>query len=116
MIRQLVAMILCVSQLQAQGPARGMLAVEPPEGAFGIRSYKPTVVPPIRRANSARLAKLVRAGKLHITLQDAIALAIENNLDLEVARYGPLSAEWQLRRAEAGGPLRGVPSGNAQIG
>ena len=48
-------------------------------------------------------------------MQDAIALAIENNLDLEVDRYGPLAADWQLERAEAGGPLKGVTSGNSVV-
>jgi outer membrane protein TolC len=45
-------------------------------------------------------------------VQDALAVAIENNLDLEVDRYGPLSAEWNLKRQLAGGPLKGVTSGN----
>jgi outer membrane protein len=48
-------------------------------------------------------------------LQDALALSIENNLDLEVDRYGPLSAEWTLERLRAGGPLRGVTSGNSLV-
>jgi outer membrane protein TolC len=48
-------------------------------------------------------------------VQDAIALAIENNLDLEVDRYGPIVAEWQLKRQEAGGPLRGVTGGNSLV-
>ena len=39
-------------------------------------------------------------------------MAIENNLDLEVDRYGPVSAEWYLERVQAGGPLRGVTAGN----
>ena len=58
---------------------------------------------------------LMRAGKLYLTVQDAIALAIENNLDLEIDRYGPLLAESALERAEAGGPIRGVPSASAQV-
>jgi outer membrane protein TolC len=48
-------------------------------------------------------------------LQDAITLAIENSLDLEVARYDPLISASNLLRAQAGGPIRGVPSGSAQI-
>ena len=63
--------------------------------------------------DSVRLRSLIRAGKLYITVQDAIAAAIENNLDLEADRYGPLSAEWQVERQQAGGPLRGVTSGNS---
>jgi len=65
--------------------------------------------------NSNRLHSLIRAGRLYLTVQDAIALALENNLDLEVDRYGPLNAEWQLERSDAGGPLRGVPSGSALV-
>ncbi len=48
-------------------------------------------------------------------MQDAIALAIENNLGLEIDRYGPLLAQSALERALAGGPIRGVPSASAQI-
>jgi outer membrane protein TolC len=55
---------------------------------------------------------LIRGGKLYLTVQDAIALAIENNIDLEIDRYGPLTAEWNLKRQEAGGPLRGVTTQN----
>ncbi len=46
-------------------------------------------VPPVRLQNSGRLANLVRAGMLYLTVQDAIALALENNIDIEVARYNP---------------------------
>ena len=48
-------------------------------------------------------------------MQDAIALAIENNLGLEIDRYGPLLAQAALERALAGGPVRGVPSASAQV-
>ena len=48
-------------------------------------------------------------------MQDAIALAIENNLGLEIDRYGPLLAQASLERALAGGPVRGVPSASAQV-
>lgn len=90
--------------------------VQRPAGPKVVRSYQAPVLSPIRLENSGRLYGLIEAGKLYLTVQNAIALAIENNLDLELSRYGPLSAEWQLHRAQAGGPLRGVPSGNAQIG
>jgi outer membrane protein TolC len=86
--------------------------VERPQAPFLFRPYQAPSVPPARLKNSGRLQDLIRAGKLYLTLQDAIALAIENNLDLEVDRYGPLSAEWQLERQQAGGPLRGVTGGN----
>ena len=66
-------------------------------------------------SNSNHLHSLIRAGHLYLTVQDAIALAIENNLDLEVDRYGPLGAEWNLERAQGGGPLRGVTNGNSLV-
>ncbi|MGA8599446.1 MAG: TolC family protein [Bryobacteraceae bacterium] len=50
-----------------------------------------------------------------MTAQDTIAAAIENNLDLQVDRYGPLAAKWGLQRAQGGGPLRGVTSGNSLV-
>src|SRR5579863_3048154 len=86
--------------------------VEKPKGPLLIRSYQATTVPPVRLKDSDRLRQLVRAGKLYMTVQDALAAAIENNLDLETDRYGPLAAEWQLERQQSGGPLRGVTGGN----
>ncbi len=70
--------------------------------------YRGKEVPPINLANSSRLDALIRAGRIYLSLQDAIALAIENSLDIEVARYGPRLAETDLRRAQAGGSIRGV--------
>src|SRR5579872_898531 len=91
------------------------LAVEKPQAPVILRSYQGATVPPARLKNSNRLHELIHAGKLYLTVQDAIALAIENNLDLEVDRYGPIIQDWQVKRAEAGGLLRGVTSGNSQI-
>ncbi len=52
--------------------------------------------------NSTRLESLMRAGNIYLSLQDAIALALENNLDIEVARYGRPEAESDVLRASAG--------------
>src|ERR1700728_3183624 len=89
--------------------------VERPHGPFLVRSYMPASTSPVNLANSDHLHSLIRAGQLYLTVQDAIALAIENNLDLEVDRYGPLNAEWALERAQGGGPLRGVTNGNSLV-
>ncbi len=89
--------------------------VEKPHGPLLVRSYRPTSLPPVNLSNSDHLHSLIRAGRLYLTVQDAIAAAIENNLDLEVDRYGPLSADWSLQRAEAGGPLRGVTNGSTLV-
>jgi outer membrane protein TolC len=92
--------------------------VEPvrPTAFIAIRPYEAPLVPPVRLENSGRLGSLVRAGILYLTVQDAIALALENNIDIEVARYNPILSEWQLERSRAGGALPGVPSGAAQAG
>ena len=71
--------------------------------------YEPREISPIRMANSSRLESLLRAGKLYLSLRDAIALALENNLDIELQRYGPEISKASLMRAQAGGLLRGVP-------
>ena len=80
-----------------------------------VRPYMPVRTPPIRLQNSMRLHALMRAGNLYLTVADALALAIENNLNLEIDRYGPLNADANLERAKAGGPLRGVLPGITQI-
>ncbi|MCC6393604.1 MAG: TolC family protein [Bryobacterales bacterium] len=65
-------------------------------------------VSPARHENSPRLEKLVRAGKLYLSVQDVIALVLENNLDIAIQRYGPFLAREVLRRAEGGGFLRSI--------
>ena len=59
-------------------------------------------------ANSARTYALIRAGNMYLSLQDAIALALENNLDIQVQRYNPMIAGTELKRAKGGGLLRGL--------
>jgi outer membrane protein len=83
-----------------------------PKTSIFRRPYESPTVPPVRTINSDRLHSLIRAGRLYLTLQDTIGLAIENNLDLEIDRYGPQTAEWMVERAQAGGAIRGVPAGN----
>lgn len=66
------------------------------------------IVAPARLANTTRLEQLVRGGNLYLTVQDVIALVLENNLDIAIQRYGPFLAREVLRRAEGGGILRGI--------
>jgi outer membrane protein TolC len=54
------------------------------------------------------LELLTRAGILYLTAQDVVALAVENNIDVEVQRYGPLLALEVLKRAQSGSALRSV--------
>jgi len=108
----LAVLSLLASQCSAQETPQ---TVERRHGPLLVRSYMPTGVAPVDLRNSDHLHGLIRAGHLYLTVQDAIALAIENNLDLEVDRYGPLSAEWALERAQGGGPLRGVTNGSTLV-
>src|SRR5258708_26502500 len=113
-LRKVLAVALCcISATWAQ-----QVSIEPirPRAPFIVRPYRAPEVPPIRAGNSERLRALVRAGALYLTAQDAIALALENDIDIEIARYNPLISASQLQRAEAGGALPGVPSGASQAG
>ena len=63
---------------------------------------------PLSFQNSPRVHELIRAGSLYLSLQDALALVIENNLDVELQRFTPQSADADLLRAKGGGIVRGL--------
>ena len=111
-LRSLAVATLGCMALEAQQ------AIEPvrPSASVMVRPYLAPYVPPIRIADSSRLESLIRGGALYLTVQDAIALTLENNIDIEVARYNPLVAQWNLERSQAGGALPGVPSGASLAG
>jgi outer membrane protein len=108
-MRTLLVYVSIVSTLFGQ-------VVDRPTGVVILRPYREPDVAPVQLTNSTRVRNFIRAGKIYLTAQDAIALAIENNLDLEVERYNNVLAEWAIERAQAGGPIRGVTSGSSQIG
>src|SRR5882724_7242635 len=96
---------------QSTGPAPG--SQQPMKEESGIigritSPYRPAVPPPNNLSNSTRIESLLRAGNLYLSLQDAIALALENNLDIAIQRYGPLLADTAVEMAQAGGFARGV--------
>jgi outer membrane protein len=101
--------------LAADARAQSEISVQPPTRGWGwiTRPYQARRVPEIRLANSPRLNELIRAGSLYLTAQDVVALAIENNIDVEVQRYGPLLNQEVLMRAQGGGALRSVGLGVA---
>ncbi|HYP12391.1 MAG TPA: TolC family protein [Bryobacteraceae bacterium] len=88
-----------------------MPAATPTQTNEGVLArYRPNAVAPVSLADSQRLDSLVRGGNIYLSLRDAIALAIENNLDVEYQRIAPAIAEADLLRARAGGVARGVAS------
>ncbi len=68
--------------------------------------YKKPYVAEVDFGNSNRLEQLLRDGNLYLSLEDALALALENNLDIAYMRYEPLVADTDILRARAGGGAR----------
>ncbi|HKM81799.1 MAG TPA: TolC family protein [Candidatus Acidoferrum sp.] len=71
--------------------------------------YTSQYVDPGVLTNSPRLDQLIHDGKLHLSLQDAIALALENSMDIVVTRYNPWIADVSLLKTRAGGYSYGTP-------
>ena len=82
--------------------------VDLPHSHSPLAPYKPSEAPPLDLNNSPRLDNLIRDGKLYISLHDAIALAVENNLDLAYFRYNFPIAQTDMQRTKAGGAANGV--------
>jgi outer membrane protein TolC len=96
---------------QATGTPFGEPERSAPRGLdarFFFGPYHRAFVPPLFPGDGDRLRSLVRDGKLYLTAHDAIALAIENNLDVEIERYNLILADTDSRRAAGGGNLRGI--------
>jgi outer membrane protein len=96
------------AQQTAQPAAPATAPARTDRGNFILAPYRVQQVAPINLGNSNRLESLLRAGQLYLSMQDAIALALENNLDIELQRYGPRIAKADLLRANAGGAISGV--------
>ena len=100
---------------QAAAPqAKAPVSFEMPKSHNPLNAYSPDYVPSPALANSPRLDRLVRDGKLYLSLKDAIDLALENNLDLAIARYNLPIANTDILRTQAGGFFRGVNTGVVQ--
>jgi outer membrane protein len=76
-----------------------------------LAKYWPTNIPKASFENSVRLNDLVKNGKIYLSLADAIALAIENNYDIAIARYDLDIADTDVLRTETGAAPLGAPSG-----
>ncbi len=73
-----------------------------------LAPYRPAGVPELDLNNSPRLDTLIRDGKIYVSLRDAIAVAIENNLDLAYFRYNFPIAQTDILRTKSGSPANGV--------
>ena len=116
------------SSLPAAPSTQGQLAAPTASQPFNVQEYAkprsafPNVIAPYtpRRteapnlANTPRVEQLMRDGKIYISMNDAIALALENNLDIAIARYNLNIADTDVWRAKAGASTLGVNSGIVQ--
>jgi outer membrane protein TolC len=85
-----------------------------PAGRFlGIpfKMYTPTSIGKASFQNSVRLTDMVKDGKIYLSLSDALALALENNFDIAIARYDLDIADTDLLRTRTGLAPLGAPSG-----
>jgi outer membrane protein len=80
-----------------------------------IEPYKPTMVPEPNLTNAPRIEQMIQDGKLRISLQDAIDLALQNNLDIAIQRFTPWLAEANILRTMGGGASRGSLSAIGNI-
>ena len=79
-----------------------------------IAPYKPTNVSSPNLGNTARVDQLMHNGKIMLSINDAVALALENNLDIVLARYNLNIADTDILRAKAGSNILGVNTGIVQ--
>src|SRR6202158_2040197 len=87
-----------------------------PRSAFPnlLAPYTARRVAPPNVANTPRIDQLLHDGKLYISMNDAVALALENNLDIAIARYNLNIADTDIWRSKAGASILGVNSGVVQ--
>lgn len=77
--------------------------------------YRAPQVPPVSFTDTPRIESLIRAGNLYLSLHDAIALAIENNLDVQFERLNTPISQTEVLRAKGGGTLRGISTTVSEV-
>jgi outer membrane protein len=87
-----------------------------PAAAFPrvLAPYRPRHVGAAHLTNTSRIEQLMHSGKLYLSMNDAVALTLENNLDIELARYNLNIADTDLLRAKSGASILGVNVGIVQ--
>lgn len=84
---------------------------KPYAGIWSLNKYRATSLGKASFENSVRLSDMLKGGKIYLSLSDAIALALENNYDLAIARYDLSIADTDILRTKTGAAPLGVPSG-----
>jgi outer membrane protein TolC len=109
-----IAALLLLASAMIEAQVRTPVQLEMPQSHNPLSPYTADHVPEPVLTNSPRLDRLIRDGKLYLSLKDAIDLALENNLDLAIARYNLPIADADLLRTRAGGSFLGVNTGVVQ--
>lgn len=112
--RRLLVWFLMTLAATASAQTNASVASEMPKSHNPFSAYSPEEVPEPQLTNSPLLGQLIVGGKLHLSLKDAVRLALENNLDLAIARYNLPIANTDILRTKAGGVFRGVNAGVVQ--
>jgi outer membrane protein len=76
--------------------------------------YTVREVAPLNVTNSARIDQLIKDGKMYLSLNDAVAMALENNLDIGIQRYNLSIADTDILRTSSGAVALGVNTGLVQ--
>ena len=103
--------------VQAPGPQRTKIVdYSKPRGYFPnpFAPYEEREIPQADFNNTPRIESLIKNGTLYLSLNDAVTLALENNLDLAIFRYNLNIADTDVMRSKAGGTILGVNSGILQ--
>jgi outer membrane protein TolC len=95
-------------QQQASFAPQAPFNVPMPHSRNPLARYRASTAPELDLNNSPRLQNLIREGKIYISLRDAIAIAIENNLDLAYFRYNFPIAQTDIQRTKSGATANGV--------
>jgi outer membrane protein TolC len=113
-VRRLLAWFLIGITSGAGAQTSAPVSYDMPKSKNPFDAYSGSRVPPLQLTNSPLITQLIRDGKLYLSLKDAIRLALENNLDLAIARYTLPIASTDILRTQAGGTFRGVNTGVVQ--
>ena len=117
-IQRVVKVILSLGILSTAlvASAQNLVDYSKPASHFPyfVGPYMAHQVPPPSFGNTPRVETLLKNGKLRLSLPDAVTLALENNLDLAIARFNLSIADTDIMRAKAGESVRGVATGLVQ--
>jgi outer membrane protein len=134
-LRMAIAILFC-TQLQSSLCAQNVPPAPAPQPAPAAASLQlvhsqdyskprpafPHILQPYRAqelaqpnlANSPRIDALMRDGKIYLSIDDAVALTLENNLDIDIARYNLNIADTDYLRAKSGANILGINTGIVQ--